>query len=69
MNKSQIYFYASLASVVLSIGIWSANPIIRTLDLAPIHSASRIARESEPKIRNMTISPMLLMSKISQHVL
>ena len=27
MNKSQIYFYASLASVVLSIGIWSANPI------------------------------------------
>ncbi len=27
MNKSQIYFYASLASVVLSIAIYTTNPI------------------------------------------
>ena len=27
MDKSKIYFYASLVSVVLSIAIWSSNPI------------------------------------------
>ena len=27
MNKNKVFFYASLASVVLSIGIWSGNPI------------------------------------------
>ena len=49
--------------------ICSASPIIRTLERAPIHSASLIAMGSLPKIRNKFIPPTFPAQKTSPRVL